>query len=247
MNEVPHFGTRSVGAVKALSGRPKNEGETKLDAASEVDAIYRRLNAYMGEPIKAATAKEQIPLSYSSLGAENYAARVTDIYDVVDVHFMPQVLTDAEDKPAFAKAGAGAPDGNFQALRKYELVPYSAAWDEACRRHYAAMLQRAQRYFADALDHMLLPSGKRLQAILTESFGPCYWPDHPDVDWAWYKRYNADALRVLAATDFTGASLSNYGEPIFDLWKDVEWHLTGNLYFQATAAIPASSAVSNNR
>ena len=233
MNEVPHFGTRSVASVKAISGDPKNEGETKLDAAAEVDSMYRRLNTYMGEPIKAATAKEHIPLSYSSLGAENFAARVTDIYDVADVHFMPQVLTDAEDKAAFLKAGAGAPDGNFQALKTYRLPQYSAAWDEACRRHYTAMLQRAERYFADALDHMLLPSGKRLQAVLSECYGPCYWPDDPAVDWGWYKRYNADALRVLAATDFTGASLSNYGEPIFDLWKDVDWHLTGNRYFQA--------------
>ena len=235
MNEVPHFGTRSVASVKALSAAPKNEGETKIDATSALDGIYRRLNAYMGEPIKPVIAKEQIPLSYSSLGAENYAARVTEIYDIVDVHFMPQVVMDAEDKRAFLKAGVGAPDGNFQALEKYQLAQYSTAWDAACRRHYPAMLERAQRYFEDALDHTLLPSGKRLQAILTECYGPCYWPDHPDVSWAWYKRYNSDALRVVAATNFTGASLSNYGEPIFDLWQDVDWHLTGNQYFQATA------------
>jgi hypothetical protein len=235
MNEVPHFGSRSIASVKALSAAPKNEGETRLDATSALDAIYRRLNGSMGEPIKAAIAKDQIPLSYSSLGAENYAARVTEIYDIVDVHFMPQVLMNAEDKGAFLKAGVGAPDGNFQRLEKYQLAQYSTAWDAACCRHYPAMLQRARQYFEDALDHTLLPSGKRLQAILTECYGPCYWPDHPDVSWAWYKRYNSDALRVVAATSFTGASLSNYGEPIFDLWQDVDWHLTGNEYFQAAA------------
>jgi hypothetical protein len=244
MNEVPHFGSRSVASVKALSGGPKSEGETKLNSAFEVDQIYRRLNAYMGDPIKDAIAKAQIPLSYSSLGAENYAARVTESYDVVDVHFMPQVLIDAEDKSAFEKAGVGAPNGNFENLKNYHLAQYSTAWDHACCRHYTSMLQRAQRYFEDALDHTLLPSGKRLQAILTECYGPCYWPDDPDVSWDWYKRYNADALRVLAATNFTGASLSNYGEPIFELWNDVDWHLIGNRYFQATAGINAFSSVS---
>jgi hypothetical protein len=95
------------------------------------------------------------------------------------------------------------------------------------------MLGRANQYFADALNHVVLPSGKRLQAILTECYGPCYWPDDPAVDWAWYKRYNSDCLRIVAATDFTGASLSNYGEPLFELWSDTDWHLTGNEYFRA--------------
>jgi hypothetical protein len=70
-----------------------------------------------------------------------------------------------------------------------------------------------------------------LTAVITESFGPCFWPDHPDVGWEWYKRYNGDALRVAAAMDFAGSSLSNYAEPIFSLWSDVDWHWTANTYF----------------
>jgi hypothetical protein len=237
MNEVPHFGGRSVGSVIALESRQKYEGVTKLEAMAEPDAIYRRLNDYMGAPIKSEVAKDGIPLSYSSLGAENYATRMTDIYDVVDIHFMPGVIEDDEDKRAFQKAGPGAPKGYIHDFEKFDLKAYSIAWDNACRRHYPAMLERVSSYFKTALEHTTLPSGKRLQAIITESYGPCFWPDHPDVSWEWYKRYNADALRVIASMNFTGASLSNYGEPIFTLWKDPGWHFPGNNYFRATALL----------
>jgi hypothetical protein len=84
-----------------------------------------------------------------------------------------------------------------------------------------------------ALAHLTLPSGKQLAAIITESFGPCFWPDHPAVSWEWYKRYNGDSLRIVAAMDFKGSTLSNYAEPLFSLWKDVDWHWTGNTYFLA--------------
>lgn len=232
MNEVPWVGDRYVDSVIALQKKPKNEGETKLEAAAELDATFRRLNDYMGAPIKSEIAKERIPLSYCSLGAENYAARVSDIYDVVDVHFMPEVIVDDQDMRGFQKAGPGAPNGNFQSFEKFDLKAYSMAWDNACRRHYPAMLERVSNYFKPALEHTTLPSGKRLQAIITEPYGPCYWPDHPDVSWEWYKRYNADALRIVAAMNFTGASLSNYGEPLFTLWNDLGWHWAGNNYFR---------------
>jgi hypothetical protein len=52
------------------------------------------------------------------------------------------------------------------------------------------------------------------------------------MNWQWYKYYNADALRVIAAMDFKGSSLSNYAEPLFALWQDAAWHWAGNAYFQ---------------
>ncbi len=125
MNEVPHFGGGSVDAVIALQKKSKNDRETKLEAAAELDAIYRRLNDYMGAPIKAEVAMDGIPLSYSSISLENYAARVSDIYDVVDIHFMPQVIEDDEDKRAFQKVGPGAPNGNFQVLETFDLKAFS--------------------------------------------------------------------------------------------------------------------------
>lgn len=232
MNEVPHFASRGLAAIVELGKRSLNEGETVLEKSRAVDAVFRRVNHWMGEPIKAEIAREKIPLSYSSLGAEPFADRLTDVYDVVDVHFMPDVIRDKEDQEAFAKASRNVRDGGpFERLEKMDLKAWSAAWDRACRKHYRQMLKRTRDYHETCLRNMTLPSGKRLVAINTEPFGPCFWPDHPDVRWEWYKRYNADALRVVAAMDFAGSSLSNYAEPLFTLWDDVDWHWTSNAYF----------------
>ena len=237
MNEVPHFGGRSVEAIYALEHKVRNEGETKFDSTAAVDAIYRRVNHYMAAPIKSEVGRDQIPISYSSLGAENYAARLTDIYDVVDLHCMPEVLLDDDDKHDFQRAGHNAPFGYFADFEKMDLKTYSMAWDNACRKHYPAMLLMVSNYFNTAIDHTTLPSGKRLQSIVTEAFGPCFWPDSPIVSWEWYKRYNADALRIVASMDLTGATLSNYGEPLFELWNDAGWHWAGNNYFRTAPAL----------
>ena len=245
MNEVPHFGGRNVEALTKVGEKSKNEVETQLTKAQRVDAIYRRINGWMAAPIQAEIARDRIPISYSSLGAEDYRARLTDHYDLVDVHFMPNVISDAQDQRDFPGTPFGIarfPGGNVAVLtgqslspstQKYDLGTFSRAWDSACRRHYGAMLQRGRQYFQAALSHLTLPSGKKLAAIITESFGPCFWPDHPAVSWDWYKRYNADSLRMIAAMDFKGSTLSNYAEPLFSLWQDVGWHWAGNAYLLA--------------
>lgn len=232
MNEVPNFAGGSVESIRHLRNTAKNLTETKRETDAKLDSIYRQINNYMGAPISAEIAKDHIPLSYCSNGDRRYAARLTDIYDVVDLHFMPQVIEDEEDKRAFLKAGPGAPNGNFQMLETFDLKLFSQAWGDACRRHYPAMLERVSNFFNAALDNMTLPSGKRLQAIVTECYGSLEWPDSPDVSWEWYKHYNSDALRIVAAMDLTGASLSNFAEPLFTLWDDVGWHWASNNYFR---------------
>ena len=89
MNEVPNFAGGRVAAVK------------KAAHPAEVDAIFRRINGWMAAPIRAEVAREQIPISYSSNGDPNFGARLTDDYDVVDVHFMPGVIYDKQDQNAF--------------------------------------------------------------------------------------------------------------------------------------------------
>lgn len=236
MNEVPHFAGRQMASVRKLRQQAPDEGGTVLERNEEEDKIFRRINHWMGAPIKAEIAREQIPLSYSSLGQERYARRLTDIYDVVDVHFMPPVLTDEEDEAALAEAAQGVPKPHrFAQFEQMDLEAYSRAWDGACRKHYPAMLRRALDYHHMALANMTLPSGKRLVAINTEPFGPCFFPDSPQVSWEWYKRYNSDGLRLVAGLDFAGCALSNYAEPLFRLWEDAEWHLASNVYFLETA------------
>jgi hypothetical protein len=235
MNEVPHFGSRSLESIAALKKGARNEGETQLENAQREDAIYRRVNEWMAAPIHAEVSRERIPISYSSLGAERYSKRLTDSYDVVDIHFMPGVPTDKDDDAAFARAARGMTGPiRFAEFEKFDLKAWSPAWDRACRKHYSVMLQRAHEYFHNALDNMLLPSGKRLTAIITECFGPLIWPDSANVDWNWYQHYNADALRIVSSMDFAGSSLSNFAEPLFTLWNEVDWQWRSNTYFQTT-------------
>jgi hypothetical protein len=232
MNEVPNFAGGSVESIRNLREAAKNLAEAKRETEANLDAAYQRINHCMGAPISAEIATDRIPLSYCSNGDRRYAARLTDIYDVVDLHFMPQVIEDEEDQRAFLKAGPGAPNGNFQVLETFDLKAFSQAWNDACSRHYPAMLERVSNFFNDALEHMTLSSGKQLQAIVTECYGSLEWPDSPDVSWEWYKRYNSDALRIVAGMNLTGASLSNFGEPLFTLWNDAGWHWAGNNYFR---------------
>jgi hypothetical protein len=236
MNEVPHFAGGGLAAVRDLNKRPLDPGETQADKNQKVNAVFRRVNHWMAEPIKAEVAGEKIPISYSSLGGEPFGDRLTDAYDVVDIHFMPDVITDKDDQAAFANATRKVkPGGAFERLEQIDFKAWSNAWDTACRKHYRQMIKRTRDYHEGCLRNMTLPSGKRLTAINTEPFGPCFWPDHHKVGWEWYKRYNADALRVVAALDLAGSSLSNYAEPIFTLWHDADWHYTSNAYFVETA------------
>jgi len=240
MNEVPNFVGGRVAAVK------------KAAQPEEVNANYRRVNGWMAAPIRAEVASEKIPISYSSNGDPNYGARLTDDYDVVDLHFMPGVISDAQDQKAFPGVPHNItrfPGGNVGVLQGQKLSPgpqnfdfaaYSKAWDSACRRHYAAMLGRTRNWFQSALTRLTTPSGKKLTPIITECFGSLIWPDHPAVNWDWYKRYNADSLRIVAAMDIKGSSLSNFGEPLFTLWEDVDWHWTSNTYFLAATATHAT-------
>ena len=235
MNEVPNFARGRVAALK------------KTKNPAEVNAIYRRVNGWMAAPIRAEVASEKIPISYSSNGDPNYGARVTDDYDVVDLHFMPGVIYDATDEKTFPGTPfyiTRFPGGNVGALRGQTLSPgpqnfdfalFSKAWDSACRRHYAAMLERTRNWFQSALTRLTTPSGKKLAPIITECFGPLIWPDNPAVSWDWYKQYNADSLRIVAGMDFKGSSLSNFAEPLFSLWEDADWHLAGTTYFIAGA------------
>ena len=133
MNEVPHFAGGHLAALAKIRVQPLNEGETKLTKSQQEDAVYRRINHWMAEAIKAEVAREKIPLSYSSLGAEDYGNRLTDIYDVVDVHFMPDVILDAQEQKAMAAARKGVKTWHFADMAQFDLKAYSATWDQACR------------------------------------------------------------------------------------------------------------------
>ena len=229
MNEVPHFATRSIESIRQIGALDQNEGDVKMEMNQKLNDRYRLINLWMAEEIKDEISRENIPLSYSSLSQEQFAKRLPEIYDVVDVHYMPPVIMNEDERNELAAITRGVRE-NFQGFETMDMKRYSELWDRACRNNYAAMLARTISYMNTVLENLVFPSGKRMQAVITESFGPCYWPDHPDVSWVWYKQYNADAARIAAALPFEGISLSNYGEPIFSLWDDVDWHRNTNLF-----------------
>ena len=80
--------------------------------------------------------------------------------------------------------------------------------------------------------HNTFPSGRELPVIMTETFGPCNFPDHPEADWTALKQYNEDAARIFAQYPFAGLSLSNMAEPIFSLWEDKLFHQRSNEYIR---------------
>lgn len=231
MNEVPHFASRCLDSVRNAGQRNLNEGNVQMERNTYINERLKLVNHWIGEEVKEEISNEGIPLSYSSLGSEQYDCRLTDIYDVVDVHYMPFVICDKQAHDAFEAMGKGLSGGStFAVYENLDLKHWSETFDRACRLNYAAMLRRTKNYMVNALRHTTLPSGKRLQAVITESHGPCYWPDHPDVSWKWYKLYNADAVRISASLPFEGVSISNFAEPIFTLWDDEDWHRNANLF-----------------
>jgi len=232
LNEVPHVFVRKVRSIMDVMGKGNDDQTDRAGIAADVNALLKKYNHWMGEAIKEEIRKDGIPLSYSALFcAEDYADRLTDIYDVVDAHYMPDVNQDEEDKAALERAGKGASEFSlFSDLIRYDLKMYSEAWDRACRKNYAGMLRRVRDSHEAVFEKITLPFGKKLVPIITESFGPCFFPDHLDVSWEWYKKYNADAARTIAPLAFAGATLSNFAEPPFALWDDVDWHRNSNLF-----------------
>jgi len=108
------------------------------------------------------------------------------------------------------------------------------------------MLNLCHDYARNVMANLTHASGKRFEAVVTEAYGPCNHPDHPEVDWSWYYRYDADAARIFAQYDFAGLTVSNHAEPIFSAWGEVEWQLRTNQFVlanvggAATAAAPSS-------
>ena len=232
LNEVPHVFVRKVRAIMNVMDKRSDAQTGEPDIAVQVNALLKKYNHWMGEAIKEEIEKDDIPLSYSALYcAEDYSDRLTDIYDVVDAHFMPDVYLYEEDKAAMERAGEGASRFSlFSDMERYDLKIYSAEWEKACRKNYAEMLRHVRLSHEGVFGKITLPSGKKLVPIITESFGPCFFPDHPDMSWKWYKLYNADAARMIAPLPFAGATLSNFAEVNFSIWDDVDWHRNANLF-----------------
>lgn len=155
---------------------------------------------------------------------------------------MPDAQLSDADVEALEKAGKGASKFSMHHQQSaWDFALFSAAWERACERNYDAMLNNARAFCDKVFGAIPLENGKRkFEVISTEAYGPCNHPDHPEVDWTWYKNYNADAARIFAQYDFSGLTLSNHAEPLFSLWQDKAWHARGNAFLKNAAKISHS-------
>jgi hypothetical protein len=60
--------------------------------------------------------------------------------------------------------------------------------------------------------------------VTTESWGPWWHMDHPDLRWDWLRDWCAECMEVAGGYGFWGATPWNYAHPYWENWKDVEWY-----------------------
>ncbi|MEM1211576.1 MAG: cellulase-like family protein [Planctomycetota bacterium] len=238
LNEVPIFLGNMIQRVRDSVPAQVEVGDGQIKhLLPEHDAIYMELNRWLGEAVRDEIAGDGVPLLYSGVWVEDYIGRVPAFYDGVDAHFMPDAKLSPEDAEALEKAGEGASRFALHGKQDpWDFALFSAAWARAVRRNYRAMLENARAFCEKTFDTVRLEDGSlKFEVVCTEAYGPCSHPDHPEVDWAWYRHYNADAARVFADYPFSGLTLSNHAEPLFSLWQDRDWHARGNAYLLGSA------------
>ncbi|MEX0324646.1 MAG: cellulase-like family protein [Puniceicoccaceae bacterium] len=234
LNEVPIFLGNLVRRIREDTIPQKEIGDGAIHHLNpHHDPIFMELNRWLGESIKAEIERDSIPLLYSGVWVENYPARVPEFYDAVDAHFMPDAQLTEADRVALEKAGKGASGfTHHQGMDHWNFALFSAAWERAVRRNYEAMLENARAFCEKTVETLSSPGGLCFELICTEAYGPCNHPDHEEVDWSWYKHYNADAARIFADYPFSGLTLSNHAEPLFSLWQDADWQARGTAYIR---------------
>jgi hypothetical protein len=234
LNEVPIFMGNLLDRVVNFDGPITEVGDGKVQYLNpHHDELFMNINRWLGEEIKEVISPKGIPLLYSGVWVENYPARVPDFYDAVDSHFMPDAQLTEDDKVALEKAGKGASEfALHQDQGHWDFALFGAAWNRAARSNYGAMLENARNFCEMTHKTLAGPDGPLFQSIVTEAYGPCNHPDHPEVDWNWYKHYNEDAARIFAQYPFSGLTLSNHAEPLFSLWNDRDWHYRGNSFIK---------------
>lgn len=63
-----------------------------------------------------------------------------------------------------------------------------------------------------------------LPAYLGEGYAIPWYSDEPELSWAWIKDVSGAAVRTVQGLGFDGYTTSNFSEPTFPLWQDVDWH-----------------------
>lgn len=64
--------------------------------------------------------------------------------------------------------------------------------------------------------------------ITSESWGPWWHMDHPDLRWDWLQDWCRDCMGLAAQHGFWGVTPWNFSHPYFSSWKDIGWYRAVN-------------------
>ncbi len=92
-------------------------------------------------------------------------------------------------------------------------------WKENKESLIAWMDQRLTTISGMAAKHQI-PCGN------TEGWGPIFWYDHPELDWAWVKEAAEVSIELALKHDnYKFLCTSNFTHPQFrGMWEDIKWH-----------------------
>ena len=130
------------------------------------------------------------------------------------------------DRPAWSERVGELLDGEpFVGQKHFRTPQQRARLDAVYRRAHAAAdatLRRQQDRYLEAIAAFAHRRG--LPAYLGEGYAMPWYSDEPELSWDWIKDVSAAALRTVQRLGFDGYTTSNFSEPTFPLWSDLEWH-----------------------
>lgn len=227
-NEEPWFFSRYIkDFINAMqSAQEVNEGELAEYWNSQSIEVFNRCNNWLFAPIASELENDDVLMCLSTLGNDPHSKILPSVANVVDIHHCPSPATFYGDEEHAFLENIGAKGFlRWSAWPKVDLKKFSHFWNRFVEKHMDQMIHDVDQFCKHTFENCAGITGP---VIFTEGWGPCYHPDHPDVDWSMYKEYNARAIRTAMKYPFAGLSTSNYSCPTFRLWGDIAWHRQSN-------------------
>lgn len=86
-------------------------------------------------------------------------------------------------------------------------------------------LENRMRYARDWSNEIPAP------LVTTESWGPWWHMDHPDMEWQWLYDWCEEASAISRNYGFWGTTPWNFSHPYWDNWSNIQWYLRVNQRF----------------
>lgn len=131
------------------------------------------------------------------------------------------------DRPAWEERVAELFDGGKRppATGDFATAEQRRRLDAVYRRAHAAagpVLRRQQDAYLGRIKRLADERG--LPAVIGEGYATPMYSPAPELSWSWVREVSAAAARTTRRLGFDGWTTSNFSEPTFPLWADVDWH-----------------------